>query len=125
MSYIYYVWVTALLSSYQDGIIAGMVKKGYMVGPASKDGQIISGQENSPAALIALSIYKSGETDCNAIYKDLVTLLVEMKAHYHSVIVALSTDAVWVGPNIQIQVKEKPKAPEAPPLPPEVKKNMN
>ncbi len=125
MSYIYYVWVTALLASYQDAIIAGMVKKGYMVGPAAKDGQIVSGAENSPAALIALSIYKTKETDCKAIYEDVIDLLTEMKAHFHSVIVSLSNDAVWVGPNILIQVKEKPKPLEPPPLPPEVKKNMN
>jgi hypothetical protein len=26
--YIYYVWVTALLPTYQDGIIAGLVQRG-------------------------------------------------------------------------------------------------
>lgn len=109
--YIYYCWITALLPSYQDGIIAGMVKKGYMVGPASKDGQIVSGQENAPAALIALSVYKAAETDCKAIYADLIMVLGDMKAHYHSVVVALSSDAIWVGSNIQLQVKQKSKPP--------------
>lgn len=95
-----------------------------MVGPAAKDGQIVSGQENAPAALIALSVYKSSDTDCKKIYDDLIEVLGEMKAHFHSVVVSLSSDAIWVGPNIQLQVKAKPPA-EPPPLPPEVKKNMN
>src|SRR5271166_4573884 len=92
--YIYYCWVTALLPSYQDGIVAGMARRGYMIGPAAKDGKVVSPtHEGSPAFLFALSVYQQTETNVGKIYEDLLAVLQEMKTHYFSVIVSLSTEA--------------------------------
>lgn len=120
--YIYYCWVTALLPSYQDGLIAGLAKKGYMVGPAAKDGKIVSTKDDAPAALITLSVYKAEETSSAKIYEDLVQILQEMKVLYYSVVVALCNEATWAGSNIHLP-KEKKAQP--PPLPSGAKKNMN
>lgn len=121
--YIYYCWVTALLPNYQDGIIAGLAKRGYMVGPASKDGQVAISKENCPSVLIALSVYKAEEeVNADFIYKDVMAILDEMKARYYSVVVSLSHEAMWVGSNFSIPVKKKA---EPPPVPPGTKSNMN
>lgn len=114
--YIYYVWITALLPSYQDGIIAGLVRRGYMVGPAAKDGQVTSVTEGCPAALIALSVYKQEETvDAKKVYEDVLAVLTEMPARYYSLVVSLSHEATWVGPNFSLPAKAKPQPPPVPP----------
>ncbi len=126
--YIYYCWITALLPSYQDGIIAGMVKRGYMVGPAAKDGKVVSSTSNNPAALIAISVYRAEETTVNKIYDDVAAVLHEMKARFYSVIVSHSYEATWVGANFSVPVKDKvveKAAVTPPPLPPGGKKNVN
>ncbi len=122
--YIYYVWITALLPSYQDGIIAGLAKRGYMVGPASKDGQVAIVKENCPSALISLSVYRQEETNVNKIYEDVVALLTEMNAYYYSVIISLSHEATWVGANLSVPPKPKP-AGNPPPVPSGKKSNVN
>lgn len=125
--YIYYCWITALLPSYQDSIIAGLVKRGYMVGPAAKDGQVTTSVENNPAALIALSIYKAEDTDVNKIYEDVVGVLHDIKARYYSVIISHSYEATWVGANFSLPVKNSvvEKSTATPPPIPNSKKNVN
>lgn len=120
--YVYYCWITALLPSYQDKIVAGLAERGYMVGPAAKDGKVSMSMENSPGVLFALSVYREEETNVNKIYDDVIAILLDMKAYYYSVIVSLSHEATWVGPNFQMTAKSKPLPP---PLPPPAKKNMN
>jgi hypothetical protein len=122
--YIYYVWVTALLPTYQDGIIAGLVQHGYMVGPAAKDGKVTSITEGCPAALIALSVYKQEEeVDVKKIYEDVIGVLGEIPARYYSVVISLSHEATWVGPNFSVPVKSKTEPPVPPPA--GKKTNMN
>lgn len=119
--YIYYCWVTALLPAYQDGIIAGLVRRGYMVGPAGKDGKVASITEGCPSVLIALSVYKAEEAvTANTIYEDMLAILTEMNARYYSLIISLSHEATWVGSNFSIPAKKKA---EPPPVPPTGKKN--
>lgn len=114
--YIYYVWVTALLPEYQDGIIAKLVQRGYMVGPAAKDGQVSSKSEGCPSVLIALSVYKQEEeTDVKKVYEDVVSVLNEIPARYYSVVVSLSHEATWVGSNFTLPSKGKPQPPPVPP----------
>lgn len=121
---IYYCWITALIPQYEDKIIAGMVKKGYMVGAAGKDGKVTSNAENRSAALIALNVYHIANTEIShtQVYDDLVAVLGELQAFYHSVIVTAITNCTWAGSNILLPTKEKVQPP---PLPPDVKKNMN
>ncbi len=122
--YIYYCWITVLLPSYQDKIIAGLARHGYMVGPASKDGQVSIVNEGSPSALISLSVYRAEETNVNKIYEDVIAILNEMKAFYYSIVISLSHEATWVGSNLQIPAKPKP-AGNPPPVPSGKKSNVN
>jgi hypothetical protein len=121
--YIYYVWISAMLPNYQDGIVAGLVRKGYMVGPSAKDGGVTTGV--SPAALISLGVYKAEETNVNNIYTDVIEVLKEIKAYYYSVIISLSTEATWSSGNVIAPTKDTAGKPTPPPLPPGTKKNMN
>ncbi len=123
--YIYYCWITALMPSYQDGIIAGMVKRGYMVGPAAKDGKVTTSVENNPAALIAISVYRSEETTVSKIYDDVVAVLQEMKAYYYSVIISHSYDATWAGANFSLPLKNKVVEKASATPTPGGKKNVN
>lgn len=120
--YIYYCWVTALLPSYQDKIVAGLATKGYMVGPAAKDGVVTTHSKDCPAALISLSVYRESETNVSKIYDDLTAVLQEMNAYYYSVVISHSYEATWGGSNFTLPVKPKSTPP---PLPPGTKKNMN
>ena len=119
--YIYYCWVTALLPDYQDSIIAGLVRRGYMVGPAGKDGKVSSVTPGCPSVLIALSVYKADDAvTATTIYNDMVAILTEINARYYSVIVSLSHEATWIGSNFSLPAKKKS---EPPPVPPAGKKN--
>jgi hypothetical protein len=121
-THIFYCWITALIPQYLDGIIAGMAKKGYMVGPASKDGKLLSGGSNSPASLIAISVYKTSGVEIGTIYDDLAAVLLDMKAMYHSIVIAASYEATWIGSNIQLPTKTRK---DPPPLPPGDRSKMN
>ena len=110
-----------MLPSYQDGIIAGMARKGYMVGPAAKDGEVATGiVEGRPSVLFAISVYKAEEINANKIYDDVVAVLTEMKASYYSIIISLSSEAIWAGSNFKLPTKKPPPPP--PPTNPTDKK---
>jgi hypothetical protein len=112
---IYYCWITAMLPSYQDGIIAGLARKGYMVGPASKDGAIATGaSDTKPSVLFAVSVYKAEETNASNIYTDVIAVLNDMKARYYSVIISHSYEATWAGSNIKLPGKPPPIPPQDP-----------
>jgi hypothetical protein len=115
---IYFCWITVLLPEFQDQIIAGMAKRGYMVGPSSKDGRVISAPGDNPAgSVVALSVYKQiGSASAKEVYDDLVAILDESKGYFYSVIVAASTEAAWVGSNFQLPIKKQANLP--PPIPP-------
>lgn len=126
---IYYCWLTVLIPNYLDGIIAGLVKKGYMVGSADQGGKpLIHSSENTPSVLIALSLYLSNppkdvKSDANTVYTDVNAVLSEMGVKYLSVVICGAGDAAWIGSNFSLPTLEK-----ALPEPPPVKKtdpNMN
>ena len=124
--HIYFCWITALLPNYQDGVIAGLVKRGYMVGPAAKDGGITITHGACPAALISLSVYKAEEITASDIYTDIAAIFAELKYYYYSIVVSLSQDATWNGPNFDhMTLKSDKETATPPPLPPGPKKNMN
>jgi len=110
---IYFCWITVLLPDIQDDIISGMARKGYMVGPTSKDGKVISSLgENSAGSVVAITVYKrTGNSSAKNIYDDLVKILDEAKGYYYSVIVAASTEATWVGSNFQLPAKKESTVP--------------
>jgi hypothetical protein len=104
---IYYCWITALLPSYQDGIVSGLASKGYMVGPAAKNGKVIfSMKENDPACVIALSVYKPDDLDMAKLYDDIVAILTDMKAYCFSIVISLSTHCTWIGSNFELPPKQ-------------------
>jgi hypothetical protein len=118
--FIYYCWLTVLIPDYQDAIITGLVKKGYMVGAAAKDGQaIFAPPDRPPSTLIALSIYHSNpaveaKADSHAVYRDVFDIMTEMNAKFFSIIVSLSADCAWYGANFSLPnlaVKEPDPVP--------------
>ena len=99
---IYYAWITAMSADYQSGIIAGLVKRGYMVCAAAKDGKVIT-IDNSAAVLMGLAIYREEEFEIDELHLDIVKVLHEINAFYYSIIVALSTDCIWSSANFTIK----------------------
>lgn len=94
----HYCWITALIPAYLDGLIAGLIKKGYMVGPTSKEGEIIAPGEPI-SALIALRVYKGQDYSIDSLYTDITDVLKELKAFYHSIIITETINARWYGAN--------------------------
>ena len=105
----YYCWITGVLEAYQNPLICGLVHKGYMVGAAEKNGKVItSSKEDSPAYVMALSVYKlvePGTLSAQKVYEDVAEILAEMKAFYYSAVVSSAADCIWVGSNFSIEKK--------------------
>lgn len=122
----YFCWITVLLPEVQDDIISGMARKGYMVGPTSKDGKVISSPGTNPAgSVVAISVYRAVDRPtAKTVYDDLVQILNETHSYFYSVIVSESGECTWVGSNFQLPAKKTapPPLPEPPPVP---DKNLN
>jgi hypothetical protein len=120
---VFYCWITAMFAAYQDSIVAALARKGYMVGPACKDGQIISvASEQSSSVIMAFALYRTdGSGNHEQAYSDVITILIDINAKYYSVVISPgSLEAIWTGSN----VKGTASPPQLPPIPvPD--KNMN
>jgi hypothetical protein len=108
----YYCWITGVLKTYQDSLICGLVHKGYMVGAAEKNGKVIVvDKDESPAFVMALSVYKlvePGTLSAQKVYEDVAEILLLMKAYYYSVVVSAASDCIWAGSNFALEKKEQP-----------------
>lgn len=96
-----------MLESYQDHIVAGMIKKGYTVGLAST-GKVAVNLDNQVSAVLALTVYKLSEEDIpiTKVYEDLGFILTEMKGYFYSIIIAETNNSTWAGSNIFLQPKK-------------------
>jgi hypothetical protein len=106
----YYVFITALISSYEDMIIAALVKKGFQVSPLAESNQVTISDKDSVCAMIALRI----DTDMEIAYEihnEIQEVLISMNIVYYSLVVTESADCCWNISNIRV-----PKA-LPPPLP--------
>jgi hypothetical protein len=108
-------WVTCMLQAYEDCIIAGMVRKGYIVSICSIDGKLTHGTQDNPAVIIT---FRCDTTDekiaAKDIHTDLVAVLRDMKAMYYSVVVSALSDACWIGSNIALPKSPPPPIPQVP-----------
>jgi len=98
----YHVWVTALLSSYEKGIVHGLVNKGYTVSPADFTGSISYTYKGAAASVVAVKVQKTKivPTELMDNVKD---ILAGLNAKYFSVVVSKFTeDCTWFGTNIVI-----------------------
>jgi len=111
---IFNCWLTVLLASYQDQIVAGLVRKGYMVGALSKDRKATITAPNSPTAIICLSLYKALDDgdllDAHIVYTDLRDILTTMKAYFYSIVVSETSDCAWCGSNFVFLENEEKTA---------------
>lgn len=105
---IYTCWITCMLESYQDTIVAALIKKGYTVGLTSSD-KVILNHENQVSAVIALTLYKMRDEDIiiSKVYEELGDILIGMKAYFYSIIVSESNNATWTGSNIFLPSSKK------------------
>jgi hypothetical protein len=110
MSYgIYYVFITALISSYEDMVIAALVKAGFQVGSLSETHEVTIATKDSVSALIALRI-DSEKHNAFELHGEVEKVLNELNILYYSLIVTESTDCAWNISNIRI-TKALPAAP--------------
>lgn len=108
---IYYVFITALISSYEDMIIAALVKKGYQVSPLSETNQVTIGGDDYFSALITLRIEVEVQNALD-LNTEIQKVLKELKVMYYSLIVTESVDCAWHVSSIKL-----PKALPPSPLP--------
>jgi hypothetical protein len=104
---IYTCWITCMLESYQDKIVAGLIKKGYTVGLASS-GKAVVNHENQVSAIIGLTVYKLSkeELSITEVYEDFAFVMTDMKGYFYSIIVAETNNSTWAGSNIFLQPKK-------------------
>lgn len=108
---IYYVFITALISSYEDMIIAALVKKGYQVSPLDESNQVTIGGDDSVSALITLRIEVDMQNALD-LQTEIQKVLKELKVMYYSLIVTELVDCAWNVSSIKL-----PKALPPAPLP--------
>lgn len=120
---VYTCWITCMLESYQDSIVAALIKKKYTVGLASS-GTVVLNEDDQVSAILAYTIYKISDEniDISKVYDDVILTLREIKGYYYSVIVAESQQSTWTGSNMI--VKSNKDVPQLPP-PPGKKSNLN
>lgn len=95
MSYgIYYVFITALISSYEDMIIAGLVKAGFQVSSLAEDNTATIGDDDSISAMIALRI-DTEMAGAIVVIDEVERVLKDLKIVYYSLVVTESTDCSW------------------------------
>jgi hypothetical protein len=108
-------WVTCMLKSYEDAIIAGMVKKGYVISVIATNGEVTSGSKDNPAVVVTIRVDSTKEeTEAKDVHKDLLEVLTEKKFFYYSVIVSALADSCWVSSNIILPKQDKPIPPSIP-----------
>lgn len=106
-------WLVILTPSYIDSIIAGMVRKGYTVSATSSNGEVSIPENNSSSATLCLKISLVSESvKPTDIHKDLIDILDDIKAYYHSVIVTPYVDCIWSGSNIVLTKAKTDILPE-------------
>lgn len=98
---IYYVFITALISSYEDMIIAGLVKAGFQVSSLAEDNTVTLSTEDSVCAIIALRIDVDNENAFD-LQTEIQKILKELKVIYYSLIVTESVDCAWNISNIKL-----------------------
>lgn len=112
-----------MLQSYQDGIVAGLVKRGYVVALASGE-KSSTNREDQVSALIVLTVYKlDDKMSTSKLYEDLAFILTDIKAYFYSVVIADSTTSTWVGSNILLQPEKE--IPQLTPAPDTKKSKLN
>ena len=122
-NYSFSVWLTVLTESYADLIISGLVRKGYSVSTLDNNGEVSVDKHSTTSALIALKVSSVSEKIMSAdIHVDIINILDDIKAYYHSVIVTPYVDCVWCGSNILLN---KAMPPVMSPLPVPDKSNLN
>jgi|SRR5580692_1444386 hypothetical protein len=107
----YSVWITCLMPEYEGRIVAGLVKKGYSVGPLAKDIPVCHAPiKNCGSVLLVLTVYCGDEkTSANKVNEDLLAVMNDEKIFFFSCIVTEYTNNLsYAGCNIQIN---KPSPP--------------
>ena len=99
-------WITVMFSSYEDKIVAGMIKKGYAIAASLPDGQLTQSQPETAGAVISfVMIPKKSEATNKEVFTDLLDVLSQERVLFYSVIVSVMTDAVWLDSNIILPSK--------------------
>ena len=111
-------------SDCEDAILAGMVKKGYVVSVVASNGIVSKEVENCPSVLITFRVDVAAEgIQAKKIHADLLAILAANEALYYSAIVSTLNDACFIGSNIKLNGSEPSEAP--PQLPPPPNKDLN
>jgi hypothetical protein len=104
----YIIWVTSMFASYEDRVVAGMIKKGYIVSAGVDDGQLSNNIPGAAGVVIAFIVAcKDPATPLNKVFQDLADVLDEVKVLFYSIIISAVNDCVWVPGNIVLP-KSKP-----------------
>jgi hypothetical protein len=115
---VYYCWVAMMLPDYANDIVAGMVRKGYSVCPATENEQLVHSKKGGgPANLLIIKVDSrekgtakdSAKVSAKTVGRDFSNVLANVKAKYYTAIVTEAGDGWFEVTNIEL--------PEASPSP--------
>lgn len=96
----YHVWITALLSAYEKGIVHGLVNKGYNVSAADGKGALSLTFKGAACSVIAIRVEKDTIV-ASELMDDVKAVLATINAKYNSVVISEYTlNCTWHGTNI-------------------------
>lgn len=109
---VYSCWITCMLESYQDSIVAALIKRGYTVGLSGKENV---NQPHQVSALLSLNLFKMDDKDhnLNKVITDVTDVINGIKGYFYSIIVSESNYATWAGSNIVVH--DNRMVPQLPP----------
>ena len=98
----HHIYITALISSYEKEIIAGLVKIGYTVSPMA-DLVYPNGSNGIAGYLIALQVSKQDHIDSPTIYGDIRAILDFIDGKFYSIVITpYASDSVFAGGNFEL-----------------------
>lgn len=96
---IYYLFITALVKSYENELCGRLLNLGYTLTAGANSGKINADIYNS-APIFSFSITKAGANE-SSIFKDVMIVLTAMNAYYYSIVVMERAGTpMWCSTNI-------------------------
>ena len=89
------IWVTCMLSDYEEGVVLGLVKKGYIVSSADSKKMTLGTKRNLAVVIAVNVITTSAEPSAETVHADALEILKENKYIYYSLIVSPLDKACW------------------------------
>lgn len=104
----YFVWITLLSDAYAEHLVGRLVRRGYNVGPISRQsGHLVLHNDDKPSAIFSVRVTFKFDNDESAkvsnALEEMKDTLEYLKIKYHSLIISEEAVSTWCLGNISIK----------------------